>query len=229
MAIKLERTRFRRSPTTLAQRLPTDVANLLRAAHAARGHGTHRAVRRHDAAAVSCQSSPSSRCRLDAHRPSRCRRSLGATSSHDSNERLVRETCCAARPRVAQFVPLYVDAPTPEQGCAECRHASRNCHFPFDAVAARHGRDGHTASLFPGGDHWSRRLRPGGRDACHADACAERRRAAHHADPGRADSPRGHVPAYRRRGKDALLAGDPLGDPAFAPRADPQACLNIHR
>ncbi|MGY6705803.1 6-phosphogluconolactonase [Roseinatronobacter sp.] len=75
-----------------------------------------------------------------------------------SNTRLLRERLLTGRAAAATLVPLYADAPTPEDALADLSDAV-SAHLPISVLLLGMGEDMHTASLFPGADNLAQALK----------------------------------------------------------------------
>ncbi|MCC5963396.1 MAG: 6-phosphogluconolactonase [Rhodobacteraceae bacterium] len=76
-----------------------------------------------------------------------------------SNTRLLRERLLVGRASAATLVPLYADAPTPEDALDALTEGLRP-HLPISVLLLGMGADMHTASLFPGADQLDAALAP---------------------------------------------------------------------
>lgn len=72
-------------------------------------------------------------------------------TSERSNTRLLRERLLTDRAAAATYLPLYADAPTPEEKLPELA-ASLSPALPLTVALLGMGADMHTASIFPGAD-----------------------------------------------------------------------------
>lgn len=83
-------------------------------------------------------------------------------TSDRSNARLLRQHLLKGPAAAARFVPLANDAPTPEEGLYAVDEALEALHWPLACAVLGMGDDGHTASMFPGGDRLIEALDPDG-------------------------------------------------------------------
>ncbi|PUB19342.1 6-phosphogluconolactonase [Yoonia sediminilitoris] len=79
-------------------------------------------------------------------------------TSERSNTRLLRERLLVEKAAAANYVPLYADAPTPEEKLPELS-ANLDRFLPVSVMLLGMGADMHTASIFPGADQLDRALR----------------------------------------------------------------------
>lgn len=78
-------------------------------------------------------------------------------TSERSNTRLLRQRLLTDRAAEASYIPLYADAPVPEDKLAELQ-AALEPELPLSLVLLGMGADMHTASIFPGADQLDRAL-----------------------------------------------------------------------
>lgn len=78
-------------------------------------------------------------------------------TSERSNTRLLRERLLTGRAAEAVYVPLYADAPTPEDKLDDLQAAIAP-KLPISVMLLGMGADMHTASIFPGADQLDRAL-----------------------------------------------------------------------
>lgn len=74
-----------------------------------------------------------------------------------SNTGLLRDRLLRDKARLAQLIPLYADAPAPEDKLDELS-AGIAAHLPITVLLLGMGADMHTASLFPGADRLAQAL-----------------------------------------------------------------------
>lgn len=76
-----------------------------------------------------------------------------------SNTALLRQRLLSGNAAAATLLPLYADAPTPEDALEALTEGLRP-HLPISVLLLGMGTDMHTASLFPGADNLTAALAP---------------------------------------------------------------------
>ncbi|MEO1796471.1 MAG: 6-phosphogluconolactonase [Pseudomonadota bacterium] len=80
-------------------------------------------------------------------------------TSERSNTALIRSRLLQERAAAAKYIPLYVEADTPEEGLPQIMPALEE-ELPISVMLLGMGADMHTASIFPGADNLDLALAP---------------------------------------------------------------------